>query len=127
MPKCVCSGAMIQCSFGTAPSTLSVTSQQKVSDVATVATTMDNTPGNLKTFGMCTTLSNPAVASATAAAMGVLTPQPCSPVTPGPWAPGKPTVVVGSSPALTDNSKLTCSYGGSISILPGPLMPKTSL
>ncbi len=60
------------------------------------------------------------VAAATAAAMGVLTPMPCIPVTPAPWTPGIPAVLIGGQPALDNSSKLTCVYGGVISIqIPG--------
>ena len=48
---------------------------------------MDNQPiANIAPFGVCISLANPAVAAATAAAMGVLVPLPCMPVTPAPWA-----------------------------------------
>ena len=61
-----------------------------------VATIMDNKPmANVPPFGMCTTPSNPQVAAATSAALGVLTPQPCMPVIAAPWAPGSATVMVG--------------------------------
>jgi len=84
------------------------------------ATIMDNKPfANILPFGMCTSMANPAVASATAAALGVLTPMPCTPVTSAPWAPGCPTVLIANQPALNNNSKLICSYGGVIQILYG--------
>jgi len=84
------------------------------------ATIMDNIPfTNILPFSMCTSLANPAVASATSAAMGVLTPMPCTPVTAAPWAPGCPTVLIANKPALNDSSKLMCSYGGVIQIVFG--------
>ena len=43
---------------------------------------------NIASFSMCTTQSNPAVAAATTAALGVPTPAPCVPVIPAPWTPG---------------------------------------
>jgi hypothetical protein len=77
------------------------------------ATIMDNKP---PTFAMCSSMANPSVASATAAALGVLTPMPCSPVIPAPWAPGAPTVLVGNKPLLNNTSKLICAWGGVIQI-----------
>ena len=71
---------------------------------------------NIMPFGMCNNPANPAVAAATAAAMGVLTPMPCVPVTTAPWVPGSPTVLVGGKPALNNTSKLMCMYGGVIQI-----------
>ncbi|NOK18751.1 DUF4280 domain-containing protein [Corallococcus carmarthensis] len=113
----VVSGAMLQCSFGLAPSTLSVLPANKVNATAPAATIMDNIPGmNVPPFGMCQSLANPAVAAATAAAMGALTPMPCMPVTVAPWAPGSPTVLIKGKPALTDKSMCNCAYGGIIKI-----------
>jgi hypothetical protein len=66
---------------------------------------------------MCTSIANPTVASATAAALGVLTPMPCVPVPAGPWAPGSPTVLIGGVPALNNTSKLICAWAGVISII----------
>lgn len=71
---------------------------------------------NILPFSMCTSIANPVVASATAAALGVLTPMPCIPVTVAPWAPGSPTVMIANMPALNNSSKCMCSYGGVISI-----------
>jgi len=113
----VTGGAMLQCSFGVAPSTLMVLPSNKVMVTMFAATIMDNKPFvNVMPFGMCTTLSNPTVAAATAAALGVLTPMPCVPVTVAPWVVGQPTVLIGTFPALTDSSILMCTWGGVIKI-----------
>ena len=115
MGQQVASGAMLQCSFGMAPSTLAVVSPQNTAQKMPIATIMDNVPFlNIMPFGPCSSLSNPTVASATAAALGVLTPMPCTPVIPAPWAPGSMTVTVGKKPALTSTSQCMCAYGGLI-------------
>ena len=77
------------------------------------ATIQDFAPNvNIMPFGMCTTLSNPQVAAATSAALGVLTPQPCIPVTTSPWSPGSATVQINGAPALTATSMCQCAWGG---------------
>jgi Domain of unknown function (DUF4280)/IcmF-related N-terminal domain len=83
----------------------------------------DNKPlVNILPFGMCQSLANPSVASATAAALGVLTSMPCVPVTPAAWVVGAATVLVGGMPALDDSSKLMCMWGGVIEVTsPGQL------
>ena len=43
----------------------------------------------------CNSPSNPMVAAATTAALGVLTPMPCIPMTIAPWMPGSSTVMMG--------------------------------
>ncbi|WP_256091585.1 DUF4280 domain-containing protein [Candidatus Thiosymbion oneisti] len=115
----VCSGATLQCSFGSAPSTLTVLPiNQMMTGYMPAANIMDHKPMvNILPFGMCTSLANPTVAAATAAAAGVLTPMPCIPVTPAPWAPGSPTVIFGNMPALNNTSKLMCTWGGVISVI----------
>jgi len=111
-------GATTQCSFGVAPSSLMVLPVNRVLQSLPMANIMDNKPFvNILPFSMCTSMANPMVAAATAAALGVLTPMPCIPVTPAPWVPGMPTVLIGNMPALDMNSKCMCSYGGVISIL----------
>ena len=115
----VCMGATLQCSFGAAPSSLSVL---PVAGVVTSnvpgATIMDNKPFvNILPFGTCNSMSNPRVAAATAAALGAFTPMPCIPVTAAPWAPGSPTVLLGNMPALQDSSKLACNWGGVIQVV----------
>ena len=114
----VCGGAQIMCSFGMAPSALNVLPLNKTMSNTPIANITDNKPMvTVMPFGMCTCLSNPTVASATAAALGVLTPMPCVPVLTAPWAPGSPTVLIGGQPALNNTSKLMCAYGGVIQIL----------
>lgn len=107
--------ATCTCSFGTAPTILTVTSQMTVTMCGMpAATILDGAPiNNLPTFGMCSCIANPAVAAATAAAMGVLTPAPCVPATVA-WTPGCPTVTVCGKPLLNNTSKLMCAYGGVI-------------
>src|SRR5215212_10126431 len=110
----VCMGAMMQCSFGVAPSTLVVLPTNMVlAGGPPAATIMDHAPiVNVPPFGMCQSLANPTVAAATAAALGVLTPMPCVPATAAPWIVGAPTVLIGNMPALNDSSKLMCNWGG---------------
>lgn len=117
MGFCVCGGAMMCCSFGAAPSALTVLPKNKVVTAMPIANIMDNIPMvNIAPFGMCSSLANPSVASATSAAMGVLTPMPCIPVITAPWAPGSPTVLIANMPALNSSSKLMCMWGGVIQI-----------
>ena len=106
------------CTFGVAPSVLNVLPiHRTLTSSQPAANIMDHIPiTNVAPFGMCTTPSNPAVAAATAAAMGVLTPMPCVPVTPAPWVTGAPTVLLDSMPALDDISKLMCTWGGVITL-----------
>ena len=97
----VVSGAMMSCSFGVAPASLTVLPANRVTvGGVPAANIMDYVPMmNIPTFGMCMSPSNPQVAAATAAALGVLTPQPCIPVTSAPWSPGSPTVTIGNQQA----------------------------
>lgn len=109
--------AMCMCSFGAAPSSLMVLPINRVMAPTPAANIMDNVPFlNILPFGVCTSLANPMVAAATAAAFGVLTPMPCIPATAAPWMPGKPTVLIGNMPALDSSSKLMCMWAGVISI-----------
>ncbi|MFF2090989.1 DUF4280 domain-containing protein [Paenibacillus sp. NPDC058174] len=118
MGQLVCGGASLQCSFGAAPGTLNVLPANGVITTTPIANIMDNKPMvNILPFGMCTSMANPMVAAATAAALGALTPQPCVPVTAAPWVPGTPTVLVANMPALNNSSKCMCNWGGVIQIV----------
>jgi len=116
MPMQVCMGAMMQCSFGVAPSSLVVLPKNETfTDQVPDANIMDHVPMvNIMPFGMCMSLANPTVAAATTAALGVLTPMPCIPNTPAPWVAGAPTVILGNFPTLDNVSELMCVWGGVI-------------
>lgn len=118
MSFCLCTGGVLSCSFGAAPSSFQglpvprVLISGRPAGILTDMAPMVNIPP----FGMCSSPSNPTVAAATAAALGVLTPMPCIPVPAGPWLNPAPKVLIGGQPALSDGSKLTCAWGGQISV-----------
>lgn len=118
----VVAGANMMCTFGLAPSALSVLPiNRTMAGGPPAATIMDYIPlVNIMPFGACTSVANPMVAAATAAALGVLTPMPCIPNTVAPWVPGSPTVLIANKPALNNSSKCMCLWGGVVSIaVPG--------
>jgi hypothetical protein len=121
MPQHVCTGAQMQCSFGAAPSAFTATPKMVQTSNMDAGNIMDNVPMmNIAPFGTCMSMANPQVAAATAAALGVLTPMPCVPVIPAPWAPGAANVLVANMPALDNVSKLMCAWAGVIQfIVPG--------
>jgi hypothetical protein len=122
MANLVCNGATLLCSCGATCSLIVTPEKGVMTDNQPAATIMSNKLTNIPSFGMCRSMGNPAVASATAAAFGVLTPQPCVPVIPAPWVPGNPQLLVGGEPALTSDSKCMCSYGGNITVtVPGQI------
>ncbi|MET0146132.1 MAG: DUF4280 domain-containing protein [Ilumatobacteraceae bacterium] len=118
MPLPVVNGAMTMCSFGLAPSMLVVTPEKRtIVENMPVANIMDNKPfANIMPFGLCMSLANPITAAQTAAALGVLTPGTCTPVTVGPWTPGAPMSLTGNLPTLSQMSICNCAYGGVITI-----------
>src|SRR5215469_11901648 len=115
----VCMGGMMHCSFGAAPSSLVVLPKNQVfTNQMPDANIMDHVPMvNIMPFGMCSSIANPTVAAATAAALGVLTPMPCMPATPSPWVPGGATVMIGGMPVLDNTCKLMCLWAGVIQIV----------
>ncbi|MEQ9358471.1 MAG: DUF4280 domain-containing protein [Coleofasciculus chthonoplastes F3-SA18-01] len=121
MPFQTCMGATLQCiPFGVAPSSLIVIPKGPPVSVKGMlaATIMDFVPiTNIPPFGLCTSIANPAVASATAAALGVLTPMPCLPVPVGPWKPGAIKTKINKLPALPDFAVCNCMWGGVIKIM----------
>ncbi|GHU84877.1 hypothetical protein FACS1894198_1500 [Clostridia bacterium] len=121
---CLTGGVSLTCSFGAAPTPLNVMPEHGVLVENKVIVCSDNTVPNVNItpFGMCSSLANPAVSAATTAAMGVLTPQPCTPMIAGTWLPFSATVLVGGKPVVGADATLTCSYAGVISVVaPGQL------
>ena len=119
MPKMVVDGAKVRCSMGSLPSLLLVSDESPLSaDDKPVATVNDHVPKrNLITFGMCRSEKNPQVSSATSAALGTLTPQPCIPMTTEAWSPGSPLAVSKDVKVLTNDSTCKCQWAGTIDIL----------
>ena len=114
----VCAGATTMCSFGMAPGTLMVLPVHMILAAPPAGNIGDGAPMvNIMPFGACTSMANPTVAAATAAALGVLTPMPCIPVPAGPWVPGSVKVILKGMPALDNAAKAMCSWGGVIQIL----------
>ena len=119
MGSIVVTGAALTCTFAVppGPGTLTVLPSPHKASQMPIATVMDNKPTtNIATFGMCQAPTNPAVSTATTAALGVLTPMPCVPATVAPWAPGALKVKVGKMSALLSDCKLNCTHLGVISI-----------
>ena len=115
--KLVVMGAKLACSQGSAQSSLTVLQGLATAGDKPLATVMDFAPiVNIAPFAMCKTPSNPQVASATAAAAGVLTPVPCMPIPTGPWSPGSELSKVDDVKLLTEDSTCKCQWAGEISI-----------
>lgn len=118
MPLQVVNNALLQCTFGAAPSALGVLPANMVNcGNQPAANIMDHKPMvNIKPFAMCMSLANPQVAAATSAALGVLTPMPCVPMTQTPWAPGAAQTMVANMPALHDGCMCNCMWAGVIKV-----------
>ena len=104
MPMQVCMGAMMQCTFGMAPSSLVVLPTNRVmTQQVPDANIMDHIPMvNIMPFGTCTALLGP-----------------CVPATLTPWVPGAvaPPVILDGQPALDNISICNCMVGGIITVL----------
>lgn len=114
----VCSGAVMQCTFGTSPAKLRVLPDRTIWLAGQrMANIMDHkSMANIPGFGRCRTVTYPATGSATAAHHGHLTPMPCIPGTLTPWMPGKTDYLIQGPPALLRSCKCMCQWGGVITI-----------
>ena len=118
MPPLVSAGATIACSMGTTPAVLATTPKSTPVSVGSPgASVEDYVPlTNVPSFGMCSSMANPAVQAATAAKSGAFTPAPCMPAVSTPWTPGATRVKVGGQPALHSGCQATCAWAGVITI-----------
>ena len=118
MNQQVVMGALLSCSFGASPARLNVLPLGRVTvEGQPAANILDHKPMvNIPAFGLCRSPANPQVAEATAAAMGVLTPMPCVPVTLTPWQPGAMRARIARLPALDHCCTCQCNWGGQISV-----------
>jgi Domain of unknown function (DUF4280) len=93
-------GAVIECTLGSAPSALLVSSNTTVNAGSLVAATIDDFASitNIPTFGTCDATTSACVPATTA------------------WTPGSANVTIGNLAALDDSSTCQCSLGGTISI-----------
>lgn len=110
----VSTGALVECAFGAAPCEFAA-SGENVSATTPTGVITDVEAENIPTFGMCSAPANPEVIAATAAALGVLTPVPCTPVL-MPWTPGAVGVTINGVPALDDESVCMCAWAGVITV-----------
>ena len=113
MANLVCTGATLKCSFGSTSADFAASGTQTSAGGAAGVVT-DVAAANVPPFGMCSSMSNPQVASASSAA-GTLTPQPCQPVL-APWTPGSAQVTIGGVSALDDASTCTCTWEGVVTV-----------
>ncbi len=119
MPNHVCMGALLQCSFGVAPSSLVVLPVNKMlTSFVPAANIMDHKPMvNIMPFGMCSSPANPAVAvgdggGARRADAHALHSEHHR----RRGCPGAPTVLLANQPVLDDTSTLMCMWGGVIKV-----------
>lgn len=101
----------MQCSFGSAPSSLLVLPKSRCfcTPVTAYATIMDYIPIiNILPFGTCTSPSNPANYATGSS--------PCIPAIVEPWKPGSGTVLLNNFKALSKESICQCGFQGIISI-----------
>lgn len=118
MPLQVVNMAKTMCTMSPAPSQLVVLpTHRRTAGGQPAANIADHAPiTNIVPFGPCMSLLYPPTAAATAAANGVLTPQPCLPNTVTPWTPGSTVVTIANLPALRQTDTCQCVWGGTITI-----------
>ena len=119
-PRAVTEGASLRCSMGASPSSLMVPADRALRlGNKRLALVTDHGPACVLPFGMCRSPMNPQVAAATAAANGVLTPQPCVPAVDLPWSPGAVRSRGKAGAVLDESCRAQCRWGAVISIDPG--------
>ena len=116
MPKCVCNGAKIKCSFGSGPKSMVVLpiSRTTTQMAKPLANQLDMIPFlNIPAFGQCKSPLNP-MNWKMAGPVPVFVPSSCIPVPVMPWSPVATKTKIGKQPALLETSKTMCVWAGSI-------------
>ena len=119
MSSYVVEGATLKCSFGDKESKLKIPATRKFYiNGKSQANIMDFKPKiNITSFGDCSSLANPAVASATAANNGRLQKMRCiAPAIAMQWMNGKTDVLIENFPALLNTCNALCMFAGRITI-----------
>jgi len=113
MPKeYVVDGAELECSMGSSSSNLVVLPVHRVKLTGKFKANIGDCKPiiNVPPFGKCKSLANPAVAAATAANRGKLTPVPCTP-TCSEWIPSKTDYLLDGMNPLMDTDNAVCPLG----------------
>ena len=118
----VAAGAQLSCPFGTVAVPLVVPPATRVQMGGVVPSRLPDDLGgmNMAGFGLCSSLGNPAVLAATAAAMGVLTPMPCTPVIVTPWLSPVQDVEAGGMMVVKAPASCMCAWGGTVQAQAAP-------
>ena len=118
MAKCVCNGAKLKCSFGSAPKSMIVLPLNRTTTkmAKPLANKLDMIPFvNIPAFGQCKSPANP-MNWKMAGPVPVVVPSSCIPIPVMPWNPVATKTKIGSNPALIDTSKTMCVWAGSIEV-----------
>lgn len=118
MPKCVCMGAKLKCSFGSGPKDMLVLPIGMTLTATTkpIATSMDFIPMlNVPAFGNCTSPANP-MNWKMVGPVPVFIPSSCIPLPLMPWSPVAKKLKIGGNPAMLETSKTMCIWVGSITV-----------
>jgi len=118
MPKCVCMGAKLKCSFGSGPKSMIVLpiGMTMNANMNAIATQMDFVPFlNIPAFGNCLSPANP-MNWKMAGPVPVFVPSSCIPIPVMPWSPVAKKLKIGGNPAMLESSKTMCAWLGSIKV-----------
>ena len=119
MPHQVCNAAQLTCTMGSIPSVLIVLPNHRLTTSYQPAANVTDHKSliNVQPFGQCRSLKNPRVADATDRALGRLSPMPCIPNTPAPWAAGATVMRLDHEPSLGQGCCLSCVWAGVITVV----------
>ena len=116
MPKCVCKGAKLKCSFGEEPKEMTILPIGLSVQGNPVATAMDLIPFlNIPAFGKCKSPANPMNWKIVGPAP-VFIPSSCIPLPIMLWNPAAEQTKIAGFPAMLETSKTMCIWAGSIEV-----------